>query len=144
MKLRLYVILLGLIVSGCYSQNLDVLRPVQVSTYTVTIPPGNHQLIGALKKEFAKAGWMATIKPSPFKVVVQYSQWDICFNFEPALHYQLTLVDMARKEEIIAMSGGGCPSGIAKDFVKAVVQSTVQVKKEKKKKKKKKKFLKSI
>jgi hypothetical protein len=129
MKFPNYIIVVtALLLSGCYSQNLSLVNTIESEELEVTVPPGNDKLLGHLKNEFLKAGWKTTLNPARYKLLMTYRQWDWCFNFEPALKYDISLIEPATGKEIIAMSGGGCPTEIAKDFVTAVKQLTIDTK----------------
>ena len=122
------VILSLLVLTGCYSKNLDVMRPIVTDELRVEMPLGNQSLVGALKKELARSKWIVTLSGAPYKIVLNYNRRDTCFNFEPYIRYSISMIELRSKEEIVAMSGEGCPSDIAKDFVGAVRKYTRIVK----------------
>jgi hypothetical protein len=124
-KARLSSVILSLLaLTGCYSKNLDVMRPIVTDELRVEMPLGNQSLVGALKKEFARSNWIVTLSGAPYKIILNYNRRDTCFNLEPYIRYSISMIDLRSKEELVAMSGEGCPSDIAKDFVGAVQKFT--------------------
>ena len=140
------VLILGiglLLLSACVgSYRVRTYGPVDLTTRTVTVPPGGG-LTGALKDALVNGEWRLATDRGPqitrgtageqtqleqiatfrtrYRLLVTWQQFDVCIaGFEPALNYDITLIDNDSGTEVLNMSGRGCESVIVRKWMEAL------------------------
>jgi hypothetical protein len=140
---RALILGIGLIVlSACGSHRVRTYGPIDLTARTVTVPPGGG-LTGALKDALAQRGWRLATDRGPqitrgttgeqtqleqfptfrtrYRLLVTWRQFDACLpSHEPAVTYDIALIDNQSGSEVLNMSGHGCESAITKEWIKAL------------------------
>jgi hypothetical protein len=134
---------LPLCLAACLSSNVQVAGHIDPAEKTMTVPPGNALLIGAIKQRLQRPDWKFLVDAGPrrtigtlgektdlatgntfltrYRLIVQQRQVDICIlGGDPAINYDLSLIDNRTGEEIISQSGRDCRDHAADKFVAAL------------------------
>lgn len=104
------------------------------------VPPGGGGLSGKIKSRLSESGWKLSVFRGPevtvgsvgtttsvstsdtfntrYILAVDSNQFDICFNFQAAIHYDISLIDTKSGSEVVTMSGRGCEDDVATEFMK--------------------------
>ena len=128
-----------LILSGCASSNIQTYSSIDQRAKTITVPPGSGGLKGDLKKELSAQGWKMSVYSGPevlegtsgsntrlqryntfntrYSLLVQSRQYDLCFNFSPAINYELALIDNKSGSEVLTMDGRDCQNNVVQKFI---------------------------
>jgi len=136
------VCLAAVILTGCTSTNVQTYSSVDLRSKTITVPAGSSGLKGELKKGLSEHGWKMSVYSGPevlegqsgnntrlqrydtfntrYSLLVESRQYDVCFNFSPAINYELVLIDNKDGSEVIAMDGRDCQNDIVQQFMNAV------------------------
>ena len=127
---------------GCSSHNIQMYGQVDLNNKTVTVPPGSKGLKGELKNYLSKNGWELFVYRGPsvtegevgektrvqqydtfkskYKLIAASRQYDVCFNFSPAIHYDISFINNITGAEIFTIDGRGCESDVVKKFDNAI------------------------
>jgi hypothetical protein len=140
----------ALLLSSCMSSNVQVYGGIDSSDKTITVPIGNHLLIGALKQQLQKSGWKLVVDKGPvrtvgtlgketdiktgnsfrtrYRLLISQSQFDYCglIGGSPAINYDLSLIDNATGGEVITQSGPDCESRAVNKFIAALKDAEVK------------------
>jgi hypothetical protein len=138
----LTVILISIFMFGCASHNVQMYGEIDQNNKTVTVPPGAKGLKGELKKVLSLNGWGLVVYRGPsvtegelgkktkiqqydtfnsiYRLIVASSQYDICFNFSPAIRYDISFINNQSGAEIFTIDGKGCESDVVKKFSNAL------------------------
>lgn len=136
--MRWTALLSCLLLAGCHA-TVAQYATIDQATKSVTVPAGGGGLARAVKTKLAEAGWDIVVLPGPnvaigdptvapglqsgvtyqsrYLLLVESRVFDKCFNFQPAVDYDLSLVDTKTGAEVFTMAGAGCESDVAADFV---------------------------
>ena len=110
---------------------------------SIMVPPGLSPTAKAIKSTFREAGWTTYVTGGSIqttgstgkfvnintkaKYPARYSAWaegrtyDYClFPPEPALHYDISIVDNVTGEEVAAFTGSACASKIGDEMVETL------------------------
>lgn len=135
------VLFIFIFISSC-SHNVDIYEKIDKSKKTVTVPAGSKGLKGKLKRVFSKRHWKMSVYGGPaitegelgkriyikqyntfntkYRLLVQSKQFDVCFNFTPAIVYEISLINNNSGSEVFTIDGRGCESEVIEKFVKAL------------------------
>lgn len=138
----LWVVSVLAMLSGCMSHSLNMYGEIDVNEKSVTVPPGAKGLKGELKSYLAKEGWQLAVYRGPsisegslgeqtkiesydtfntrYRLMVASFQYDICFNFSPAINYEISFIDNKNGSEVFTIAGRGCESGVIQKFKEAL------------------------
>ncbi len=125
-------------VSACQATNVSQYAEIDSSNKTVTMPAGNRGLLGRLKNGLSERGWKFTFDRGPdrvtgtnkdsvdlesyntfntrYRMIVDWNQFDICINLQPAIYYDIVLIDNQTGSEVVALSGRECEAQAAREF----------------------------
>ena len=131
------LILTVLFISGCHSYNLREYKPLD-GEKSITVPAGGKLLLGALKDSLKKNGWTLYVTRGPdvyrgqsdgsgavvhgqtyrtrYNLSYSYRQYDWCMMGDPALSYDISIVDTRDGDEVMTLSGKGCQSWVIDKF----------------------------
>lgn len=138
MKVRYLLFLICIfILIGCGTHNLRVYKPLIKNERSITVPPGGHALTGAIKDLLKKNNWTLyvdsenimhegeadkTVKitsketfKTRYRLMVTSSVYDVCIpsiSYNPAISYDLSIVDNIEGDEVMSLSGRGCQSHV--------------------------------
>jgi len=137
MKKALLIILATLLV-GCTAHNVQLYSKVDHSNKTVTVPPGSRGLKGKLKQALTQEGWKLAVDRGPsvtegrlgrdtrikqystfntrYRLITLYRQYDYCFDFTPAINYEISFIDNYSGSEVFTIDGSGCESAVVEKF----------------------------
>jgi hypothetical protein len=137
------VIVIALFLSGCMYHNVQNYSFIDLSQKTVTVPSGAKGLKGELKKVLAEEGWQLSVDRGPsvvegefgsntklesydtfntrYRLYVYYHQYDICFNLDPAISYEISFIDNKTGSEVFTIEGNGCEGGAVDEFKNALI-----------------------
>ncbi len=123
---------------SCASHNVQLYEKIDNSNKTVTVPPGSSGLTGKLKKALSEDGWKLAVYRGPsvvegelgektklqqydtfntrYRLIVSFSQFDLCFNFSPAIRYDISFIDNQSGTEAFTMDGRDCESDVVEKF----------------------------
>ncbi len=144
MKVRYLLFLICIfILIGCGTHNLRVYKQILPNEHSITVPPGGHALTGALKDLLKLDKWTLYVdtqtasyegnkEPSisitskrtlktRYELIVTYSQYDICVpsvQYNPAINYDISIIDNIDGDEVMNLSGRGCQSHVIEEFEK--------------------------
>lgn len=138
----IFPLIMAFLLCGCATNNVQVYSTVDPSAKTITVPPGSSGLKGDIKKALSARGWKMRVYSGPeviegkagtntslqrydtfntrYSLFAYSRQFDVCFNFSPAVRYELTLVDNKDGSEVLTMDGRDCQDKIAQQFVDAL------------------------
>jgi hypothetical protein len=151
MMKHVYILSLVTILTGCMSHNVQTYGEINPNEKTITVPSGSHGLKGKIKKFLSQDGWKISVYRGPkvtkgslgentnieeydtfntrYNLHLEYSQYDWCIgSFDPALNYEVTLIDNNSGSEVIALSGRGCENTIVEKFTEAFSNATTSEK----------------
>jgi hypothetical protein len=133
---------LSLSLAACVSSDVSVYGQVDQSDKTITVPPGNSLLVGAIKQRLQSSGWKLVVDAGPtrtvgtlgantdlatgksfrtrYRLVLRQSQFDICIIGGAAINYDLSLIDNQSGEEVISESGHDCEARALEKFADAL------------------------
>ncbi len=142
MKPTLLFPIIAILLGGCASHNVQLYGTVDKSNKTVTVPAGSKGLKGELKKALSQRGWKLAVYRGPsvtegelgkktrieqydtfntkYCLIVSSRQYDICFNFTPAITYDISFIDNHSGAEIFTIDGRGCEPDVVKKFINAL------------------------
>ena len=142
MKKTILLVSMVFILSGCNYHNLQNYAAIDVSQKTVTVPPGSSGLRGKLKQVLAEQGWRLSVDKGPavvegdlgsktklesydtfntrYRLYVASRQYDICFNFQPYIRYDISFIDNKTGSEVFTIEGKGCEGGAVDKFREAI------------------------
>jgi hypothetical protein len=128
---------------GCGTHNLRAYKPLIKSEHSITVPPGGHALTGAIKDLLKKNNWTLYVdsenvmyqgESAPsikitsketfktrYRLLVKSNQYDVCIpggSDNPAVYYDISIVDNIDGDEVMNLSGQGCQSHIVEKFDK--------------------------
>jgi len=134
----LTTLILCLFLSACLTVDKSVFKEVDYSEKTVTVPAGTFGLLKPIKKYLNESGWKTTVYRAPdvtegtndgevnlktyntfhtrYNLLVNQTKFDLCLNFEPALHFDISLIDNKDGTEVFSLSGSSCWSAIEPEF----------------------------
>jgi hypothetical protein len=147
MKIITILFLLLALLSGCSSHNIENFNNLDLSDKKMTVPQGGGGLVGAIKSALKNEGWDLAVYSGPkvtegslgertrlkqyqtfntrYTIFIDYEQFDWRFpDFEPMYHYDISLVDNRKGEEVMTMSGSAARSAIVKKFLEALKKSS--------------------
>lgn len=135
------VLFIVILISSC-SHTVEIYEKIDKYNKTVTVPVGSRGLKGKLKKAFSKNHWKMSVYRGPaitegefgkktyikqyntfntkYRLLVQSKQFDVCFNFTPAIVYEISLINNKSGSEVFTIDGKGCESEAIKKFTKAL------------------------
>ena len=127
---------------GCASSNIQMSATIDQGQKTISMPPGNSLLLGPLKQALRQSGWHvnvngATVRtvgtvgqntnletgrvlPTRSRLALAQRQVDVCLTGNPAIVYDLSLIDNATGDEVLTMSGRDCTDIAARSFTEAI------------------------
>ena len=139
MKKLIFILALGLLLSGCFGTTYELYKPIDTSNKKIGMPPGNRYIAGDVKNLFRENGWTVIIKETggyrttgvsgtnvnlktikeqnPAYILYLYQErWDTCFpTFSDAMiRYDLSIVDAKSGEQVYFQEGNDCRSQILK------------------------------
>jgi len=137
MKVRYLLFLICIfILIGCGTHNLRVYKPLIKNERSITVPPGGHALTGAIKDLLKKNNWTLyvdsenimhegkadkTVKitsketfKSRYRLMASSHVYDTCslISDNPAISYDISIVDNISGDEVMNLSGRGCQSHV--------------------------------
>ena len=124
---------------GCGTHNLRAYKPLIKSERSITVPPGGRALTGAIKDLLKKNNWTLFIDTETviheghevpsfkitskktlktrYELLVSFSQFDTCIpRGDPAIAYDISIIDNTDSEEVMNLSGEGCQSHVIEKF----------------------------
>lgn len=126
------------LLAACNAHTSETYSKIDTNSKSITVPIGGGGLKGALKKELVQAGWKMKVYQGPsvteghmgsrtklthydtfntrYSLYMESRQVDLCFNLQPMVRYEISLIDNKYGAEAITMEGTGCTGKIAKDF----------------------------
>lgn len=132
--------------SGCMHHNAEVNSPIDLSDKSITVPPGSGGLKGAIKKSLSQNGWRLLVDRGPrvtegeigdktrleeyntfktrYRLGISYHQYDVCVNmyFDPAIKYEITVIDNMTGAEVITLEGQGCEHDAVEKFEEVLAE----------------------
>lgn len=138
MKVRYLLFLICIfILSGCGTHNLRAYKPLIKNERSITVPPGGHALTGAIKDLLKKNNWTLYVdskntmlqgETSPtvkitsketfktrYRLMASSRVYDSCSLLgenNPAISYDISIVDTIDGDEVMNLSGRGCQSHV--------------------------------
>ncbi|WP_425399899.1 hypothetical protein [Aeoliella sp.] len=131
-----------LALSGCHSHNVHRFSDVDETQKSVTVPPGGKGLKGKLKTALRDDGWELVVYSGPevtegsvgdktqlkryntfntrYSLFVVSRTYDYCLNLDPAITYDVSLVDNKTGTEVVTLDGKGCEGRVVDEFSKAL------------------------
>jgi hypothetical protein len=132
----------ALLLGGCLSSTLKTYGPVELTSKTMTVPPGGG-LTGAIKEALTKDGWRlaiyrgptvteGTMGPAPrletfqtfqtrYRLMLIWRQFDVCvFGFDPAYSYDISVIDNDGGVEVLTLTGRDCEGTIVQRLIDAL------------------------
>ena len=138
---KLSIILATFLITACTATNIQQYTALDATDKTITVPAGASGLKGEIKKMLSDNGWELVVYTGPdviesknnrleqfgtfktrYQLALTTSRYDYCFNFEPAISYDITLIDNKTGSEVITMEGRGCEKDVAKAFLEALTK----------------------
>lgn len=142
MKFSILIAVTGLLCSACTMTNVQRYSEIDEDEKTITVPAGAGGLKGDVKRALVDDGWKLSIYKGPvvtkgkqgksthlrsydtyntrYVVHMETRVLDYCFNFEPAIKYDISLIDNESGMEVITMNGHGCEDAVADAFIEAL------------------------
>ena len=139
--MRYFAVLL-LLISGCTHHNIQIYKTIDHTNKTITVPPGSKGLKGKLKQVLSENGWEMVVDRGPdvtegefdkkvnlknyntfnssYRLYVRSYQYDLCFNFSPAITYEISFIDNNLGAEVFTIEGNGCECDVIKKFEEAI------------------------
>ncbi|MEA4837835.1 MAG: hypothetical protein VB101_06090 [Rhodospirillaceae bacterium] len=133
------IFVISVALSGCNSSRIETYGEIDYSDKSVTVPPGNGYMVGELKKRLRDSGWKLVVDGGPrriqgsvgdkinidsyntfhtrYRLLVDASWFDVCFNGSPAVKYNLSFIDNKTGEEVLAQSGRDCENRASDKFM---------------------------
>lgn len=130
--------LLSLVLASCVT-NVQQYAPLDLSERSITVPPGGSGLTGEIKSRLSASGWRMFVDAGPtmtkgtvgskvqlatsdtfnsrYRLALRWEQYDLCFNFQPMLRFDISVIDNKTGTEVMTMSGDDCQSTIADKFI---------------------------
>jgi hypothetical protein len=114
---------------------------IDVADKTISVPPGGAGLTGKIKSLLTEAGWHISVYQGPvategtvvddkvrlstertfksrYNLMIRWQQFDVCLdNMQPAISYDISLIDNKSGAEVMTMSGRDCETLVARKFV---------------------------
>lgn len=129
-----------MLLTACTTTNIQTYGVVDPSDKTITVPAGSKGLKGEIKQALTDAGWTLAVYgrgPSViedrenrleqfdtyntrYKLALVTRVYDYCFDFTPAVEYDISLIDNYTGTEVMTMEGTGCEDAVAQEFIKAL------------------------
>ncbi len=135
-------LLVSFAVVGCAKTNVQTYSAVDVSDKTITVPAGSKGLKGGLKSALSQNGWKLMVDGGPsitegqigastklknydtfnsrYRLLVASKRFDVCFNFSPAVRYEISFIDNQTGAEVFTLDGRDCESDIVEEFKKLI------------------------
>lgn len=139
---KLAIVALVAFLCGCATHNVQLYGPIDTSDKTVIVPPGSQGLKGKLKQVLANDGWELLVYRGPsvtegevgertkieqydtfnsrYRLIVSSHQFDLCFNFTPAINYDISFIDNKSGAEVFTINGTGCEPDAVEKFMDAL------------------------
>jgi hypothetical protein len=131
---------LPICLAACLSSNVQVAGHIDLAEKTMTVPPGNALLVGAIKQRLRRPDWKFIVDAGPrrtigtlgektdlatgntfltrYRLIVKQDQVSTCIlGGDPSIVYDLSLIDNRTGEEIITQNGRDCRDSAADKFV---------------------------
>ena len=128
-----------LLLSGCTSTNFQQYSKIDNNDKSITVPAGSKGLKGEIKKGLSDMGWRLSVTRGPsitettksrteqfdtfntrYTLFLNSNVYDYCFNFSPAITYDLSMIDNNTGSEVITMDGRGCEDSVTSQFINAL------------------------
>jgi hypothetical protein len=131
-----------MLLAGCIHSDVSVYSEIDPTQKTITVPPGNALLVGAIKQRLQKSAWKLVVYRGPtrtvgtvgertdlatgdtfktrYRLMINQRQFDMCITGDPALFYDLSLIDNETGEEVFAQSGRDCRDRAVDKFMDAI------------------------
>ena len=142
MKALLALFAALLVVDGCSSPRIRSFQAIDPAQRTITVPPGGG-LTGAIKDALASDGGKITVYrgseirqgtmgettrlersrkfETHYAMFLRWQQFDVCvFGFDPAYHYDISVVDTESGSGVLTLSGRGCEGRIVEKLMGAL------------------------
>ena len=138
----IFFLLLVFFCTGCTYHNVQLLGNLNQSEKNITTPPGNRLLKGKIKAALTANGWDVRVHQgestttgceTPDKVLLSHKkyntryllyiddyQYDIYIDGNPAIKYELSLIDNKTQKEILTMDGKGYIHDAVKKFCQSL------------------------
>ena len=126
-----------IVVSGCQT-DAEYLNDLVVTQKTITTPPGNRGITGAVKKMFSRHGYEIFVYGGPkrtvgtigtetdivsgkaflsnFSLYLSQEVIDICLNGEGYYRFDISIVDNTNGKEVFVANGHGCVGSKTKEL----------------------------
>lgn len=140
---KYWLTLLVFLVAACSTANVSRYGEIDNTNKSITVPTGSAGLKGDIKAALKKQGWSlkviggelisrktnsSTTKTSVvantrYSLLIASNEFDRCIGakmFEPAEHFDISLIDNKTGAEVFTMSGSGCNSKTVESFLAAL------------------------
>ncbi len=139
---KIFTIISLMFLTGCASYNIQQYGDIDINHKTVTVPAGGSGLKGELKKLLRNDGWNLVVYRGPevtegsigkktkikkystfntrYSLSVASNQYDLCLNLQPAISYDISLIDNKTGSEILTLDGNGCENTVVDKFKQAL------------------------
>lgn len=138
--MKLQVLILAVALGGCASTDVQRYGEIDAQQRTITVPPGGLGLTGKIKAGLVAQGWQMAVYEGPtvtegqvgastnvktsdtfntrYRLLIDWEAFDICLNLQQAIRYDISIIDNKAGSEVATMSGRGCSSDVADQFLK--------------------------
>ena len=136
MKRFFFLTLLVFLLYGCAKHSSSYLKQIDNSTKTINVSTSNKYLFKDIKSIFRNNGWKVMVLDDKqfetlgsigvetnletktknlgkYRVVIEQRSVDICFDFDPYLRYNISIVENETGEEVFLSEGQDCAKKIA-------------------------------
>jgi hypothetical protein len=131
---------IAVLATACMRHNVENFTSEPLSDRSISVPPGNLGLLGAVKSELRSMGWTQRTGRGPtitqnrgpssaetfdthntrYQLLVREHLYDYCLDLDRSLNYEILIIDAKNGEEILSVSGRGCQSLAVRRFREAV------------------------
>lgn len=140
--LKLLTIISLIALTGCASYNVQKYGNIDSKSKTITVPAGGKGLKGELKKLLSNDDWDLVVYGGPevtegsvgektkikkydtfntrYSLHVASNQYDWCLNLQPAISYDVSIIDNKNGTEILTIDGRGCEGTVVEKFSQAL------------------------